>query len=247
MSEQRPSIRPYGDRLNDGAVQLSFSLPMSLSARSREAAKSIAGHLGLDQIRLISALDLGNGFSFYILYGTTTVEIDDQAIHLTEVERPLLDFWRINQLLEFELKKRVTVLGATIGTDAHTVGMDAILNAKGFGGEFGLERYPQFRVVNLGAQVPPDEVLEAAREQRVDVVLVSQVVTQRNTHLENLSLLAEMLEAEGIRQDLLLICGGPYIDSQVALEVGFDAAFGPGTTPLAVASLIVEELLRKAQ
>ncbi len=247
MSEERPFIRPYGDRLNDGAVQLSFSLPISLSAKSREAAKSIAGHLGLGQIRLISALDLGNGFSFYILYGMTTVEIDEQAIHLSEVERPLLDFWHINQLLEFELKKRVTVLGATIGSDAHTVGLDAILNAKGFGGESGLERYPQFKVVNLGAQVPPDEVLATVREQRVDVVLVSQVVTQRNTHLENLSLLAEMLEAEGMRQDLLLICGGPYIDSQVALEVGFDAAFGPGTTPLAVASLIVEELLRKSR
>jgi len=245
MTEPRPSIRPYGDRLNDGAVQLSFSLPMSLSARSREAARSIAGHLGLERIRLISALDLGNGFSYYILYGSTTVEIDGQAIHLTDVERPLLDFWRINHLLEFELKKRVTVVGATIGTDAHTVGLDAILNAKGFGGESGLERYPQFRVLNLGAQVPPEDVLEVTREEPVDVLLISQVVTQRNAHLENLTFLAEMLEAEGTRQDLLLICGGPFIDSQVALEVGFDAAFGSGTTPLAVASLIVEELLRK--
>ncbi len=247
MSEKRTLIRPYGDRLNDGSMQLSFSLPIPLSTRSREAAKSIAGRLGLDRIRLISALDLGNNFSFYILYGITSVEIDEQDIHLTDVERPLLDFWRINHLMEFELKKRVTVVGATIGTDAHTVGLDAILNAKGFGGQPGLERYPQFRVVNLGAQVPPDEVLETARGQHAEVILISQVVTQRNAHLENLTLLAEMLEAEGIRQDLLLICGGPYIDSQVALEVGFDAAFGPGTTPLAVASLIVEELLKKTR
>ena len=40
-----------------------------------------------------------------------------------------------------------------IGTDAHTVGIDAILNVKGHAGEKGLEYYREIRVVNLGAQV----------------------------------------------------------------------------------------------
>jgi beta-lysine 5,6-aminomutase beta subunit len=245
MSEREKWVRPYGDRLNDGAVQISFSLPAPLSPRSKEGAKAIALGMGLSHLRLIASLDLGNGFSFYVIYGVTDQSLDIQAIHVAEVEHPLLDFWRINHLLEFELKMKVTVIGATIGTDAHTVGLDAILNAKGFSGDSGLERFPQFRVINMGAQVPPEEVAEAVQTEHADVVLVSQVVTQRNAHLENLSQLSEILEAEGLRQDLLLVCGGPFIDAQVALEVGFDAGFGSGTTPLQVASWIVSELLRR--
>ena len=57
-------VRPYGDRLNDGAIQISFSLPIPLSAQSKEAAKQVTGKLGLEHLRLIYAQDLGNSFSF---------------------------------------------------------------------------------------------------------------------------------------------------------------------------------------
>ena len=45
------------------------------------------------------------------------------------------------------------VLGACTGSDAHAVGIDAIMNMKGFAGDYGLERYPAFDARNLGAQV----------------------------------------------------------------------------------------------
>lgn len=238
-------IKPYGDRLNDGAVQISFSLPVPLSSRSLEAAKLIAEKLGLTNIRVVFSRNIGEGFSFYILYGSLNFSVDLDSIHVPEVEIPLLNFEEINDLIKREIKRKVVVVGATIGSDAHTVGLDAILSAKGFGGEPGLERFPAFEVHNLGAQVPPEEVAEAARKYSADVILVSQVVTQRNIHLQNLSFLADYLEAEGIREKSLLICGGPYISPEVAFEVGFDAGFGPGTTPLQVASFIVSELIRR--
>lgn len=241
-------VRPYGDRLNDGAVQLSFSLPLPLSSRSKEAAKQIASRLlGLANCRLIFSQNLGNNFSFYILYGQVTEGIDYQLLNVPDIEVPLLDFWKINDLLKHELKQRVIIIGATIGADAHTVGLDAILSAKGFGGEIGLERYPQFEVHNLGPQVPPWVVVEECKRIKANVVLISQVVTQGQSHIQNLSLLAELLEAEGIRGNLILICGGPFIDAETALEVCFDAGFGPGTTPLTVASYIVQELLRRRE
>ena len=52
------------------------------------------------------------------------------------------------------------MVGACIGTDAHTVGIDAILNVKGLAGEKGLEYYGEFNVVNLGAQVAVPELVE---------------------------------------------------------------------------------------
>lgn len=55
-------------------------------------------------------------------------------------------------------------LGPGIGTDAHTVGIDAILNIKGFAGEKGLEYYREMTVHNLGAQVLiPDLGFNTAR------------------------------------------------------------------------------------
>ncbi|MCR4428754.1 MAG: cobalamin-dependent protein [Caldiserica bacterium] len=239
------SVKPYGDRMNDGAVQVSFSLPVPLSPRSLEAAKIIGEKFGLTNVRVVFSRNMGDGFSFYILYGSVNFSVDLDSIHVPEVNIPLLNFEEINDLIKREIKKKVVVLGATIGSDAHTVGLDAILSAKGFGGEPGLERFPIFEVHNLGAQVPPEQVAEFAFKYSADVVLISQVVTQRNIHLANLSLLSELIEAEGIREKVLLICGGPYIRPEVALEVGFDAGFGPGTTPLQVASFIVLELIRR--
>ncbi len=242
---QNQEVRPYGDRLNDGAIQISFSLPIPLSPQSKEAAKQIAGKLGLEHLRLVYAQDLGNSFSFYIIYGRTSGSVNLSSIHVPTIDIPQLDFWQINDLLAHELRKTVTLVGATMGADAHTVGLDAILSAKGCGGESGLERYPQFKVFNLGAQVPAEEILREIVERKADVALISQVVTQRQSHLQNLSYLEDLLEGEELRQNLILICGGPYIDAEVALEVGFDAGFGPGTTPSGVASFIVYELLRR--
>ncbi|HXE73078.1 MAG TPA: hypothetical protein VNO81_10495, partial [Candidatus Nitrosotenuis sp.] len=48
--------------------------------------------------------------------------------------------------------------------------------------------------------------------------------------------------AEGLREKLLLICGGPRLNHALAKEVGFDAGFGPGTSPRQVASFIAVEM-----
>ena len=58
------------------------------------------------------------------------------------------------------LRRKLVVVGACIGTDAHTVGIDAILNIKGFAGEKGLEYYREIKVVNLGAQVLVPELVD---------------------------------------------------------------------------------------
>jgi beta-lysine 5,6-aminomutase beta subunit len=43
----------------------------------------------------------------------------------------------------------------------------------------------------------------------------------------------------------LLLLGGPRIDHKLALSLGFDAGFGPGTLPRHVAAFIVERLSHK--
>jgi beta-lysine 5,6-aminomutase beta subunit len=77
-------------------------------------------------------------------------------------------------------------------------------------------------------------------------VLVSQVVTQRDVHKENARGLVDELVRLGIRERVLLLLGGPRIDHRLALELGYDAGFGPGTRPSDVANYVAGEVLRRA-
>ena len=57
--------------------------------------------------------------------------------------------------------------------------------------------------------------------------------------------LIELLEAEGLRDKLIVCCGGPRITHELAKELGYDAGFGMNTFADNVASYIAEELVRR--
>ena len=124
------------------------------------------------------------------------------------------------------------------------MGIDAILNIKGFAGEKGLEYYSELTVVNLGAQVSVPDLVEQARIHKADAVLVSQVVTQRDAHLHNTrEMSAAFREAFPAERRPLLVIGGPRFDESMTGELGVDRIFGKGTTPGEVASYLVHALL----
>nr|WP_269330265.1 cobalamin B12-binding domain-containing protein [Kineosporia babensis] len=138
----------------------------------------------------------------------------------------------------------MVVLGACVGTDAHTVGIDAILNIKGFAGEKGLEYYREMRVVNLGAQVGVPQLVERAQKEKADAVLISQVVTQKEAHLTTTrEVAAAFSEAYPAGRRPLLVVGGPRFDESAAAALGVDRIFGRGTTPGEVASYLAHALV----
>jgi beta-lysine 5,6-aminomutase beta subunit len=239
------NVRPYGDTLDDGQVQLSFSLPVPHGPEADEAARRVASKMGLDDPRVYHSRDLGDGYSFFIVYGRFTDAIDFTDIHVPKVESERMGYYEVNDFVRDRIGRKVVILGACTGTDAHSVGIDAIMNMKGYDGEYGLERYPELDARNLGMQVRNEDLVAEAVERGADALLVSQVVTQKDVHIKNLSELVDMLEAEGIRNRLILVAGGPRITHELALELGFDAGFGPGTTAPDVASFVVQELVRR--
>jgi beta-lysine 5,6-aminomutase beta subunit len=111
---------------------------------------------------------------------------------------------------------------------------------KGYKGDYGLERYKEFEVFNLGSQISVERLTEFVREESIDAVLASQVVTQKGSDVTNFTALAELLEAEGLREGLLLIAGGPRMTNLLAAELGYDAGFGRGTVPSDVAAFIAQ-------
>ena len=62
---------------------------------------------------------------------------------------------------------------------------------------------------------------------------------------KNLTNLVKLLEAEEIRDKIILICGGARISNELAKELGFNAGFGPGTYAEIVASFAIKELVKR--
>lgn len=239
-------VRPYGDTRGDGMVQLSFTLPVPSGPRADGAARQLANKMGLDPAMVVHSHPIGDGFTFFVVYGAVRHVVDLDEVRVVEREYPLLVPSEVNSAVRKLLRRKLVVVGGCIGTDAHTVGIDAILNVKGFAGEKGLEYYRELRVVNLGAQVTVPELVRRARAERADAVLVSQVVTQRDAHIQNTQeMSAAFREAMGPDRPLL-VAGGPRFDPLMAAELGVDRVFGRGTTPGEVASYLVHAIKERA-
>ncbi|HET8643781.1 MAG TPA: OAM dimerization domain-containing protein [Pseudonocardiaceae bacterium] len=238
-------VRPYGDTTGDGMVQVSFTLPVPHGPTADGAALQLAGKMGIEPAMVVHSHPIGDGFTFFVVYGPVTHVVDLDAVHVVEREYALLTPAEVNAAVKRSMRRKLVVVGACIGTDAHTVGIDAILNIKGFAGQKGLEYYRELKVINLGAQVDVPDLVKRARAERADAVLVSQVVTQRDAHLLNTREMAQAFrEAMGERRPLLVV-GGPRFDPRMAAELGVDRVFGRGTTPGEVASYLVHALVER--
>lgn len=241
----RQLLHPYGDRRDDGLVQLSFVLPVPPSEKAKEAALQLVKKMGFEQVLIATMESAGDDFSFFIAYGRTTLTVDFGAIEVPEVVVRKLGFDELNHQIETKLKRKIIVYGACTGTDAHAVGIDAIMNMKGFAGDYGLERYPWLEAHNLGSQVENAELAKQAKARHADVILISQIVTQRDVHKENARHFIEELKSQGLHGKVIALLGGPRIDHKLALELGFDAGFGPGTKPSDVVNYIVSHVFLK--
>jgi beta-lysine 5,6-aminomutase beta subunit len=248
-AEPAQVVRPYGDTTGDGRVQVSFTLPVPFGSateqsRAEGAALQLAGKMGLDPAMVVHAKGMGPDYTFFVVYGRVAHLVDLSQVTVVEREFPLLSPAEVNLRIRTALGRKLVVVGACIGTDAHTVGIDAILNVKGHAGEKGLEYYREIRVVNLGSQIAVPDLVVRANAERADAVLVSQVVTQRDAHLSNTRQMAaafgEAARPTGRRP--LLVVGGPRFDPAMAASLGVDKIFGKGTTPGEVASYLAAVL-----
>ena len=238
-------VKPYGDTMNDGKVQLSFTLPVPSGPEAIEAAKLLMKKMGFENPLVAFSQELTPGFTFFNCYGTSTLDVDYTNIYVPKVEGNVMDMHEVDEYVKENIGRKLIIVGASTGTDAHTVGIDAIMNMKGYAGHYGLERYEMVDAYNLGSQVPNEEFLAKAIELNADAVIVSQTVTQKDVHIQNLTNLIELMDAEGLRDKMIVVCGGPRISHELAKELGYDAGFGMNTYADDVASYIAQELVER--
>jgi beta-lysine 5,6-aminomutase beta subunit len=236
------NVKPYADHLGDGIVQMSFTLPVPYGLAARKAAQELAAKMGFEHPEVVHYQELTEGYTYFVMFGEATQTVDYASLSDEGFDVEYMSEDEIEVFAAHQIGRPIVVVGAATGTDTHSVGIDAMLNLKGFHGHHGLEGYKSFETHNLGSQVPNSVLVSRAIDLHADAILVSQTVTQQNLHIANLTELVEIVEAEGKRKQLILTCGGPRVSNELAKELGFDAGFSKGTYPYHVASFIVREL-----
>jgi beta-lysine 5,6-aminomutase beta subunit len=236
------AVKPYADHLGDGLVQMSFTLPVPYSLAARKAAMELLAKIGFEEPEVVHYEQLTEGYTYFVLYGRCVQSVDFESLQGEGFDIEYMSEDEIEQFAESHFGRPIVVVGAATGTDTHSVGIDAMLNLKGYHGHHGLEGYRSFETHNLGSQVPNGALLAKAIEVKADAILVSQTVTQQQLHVHNLTELVEMVEAEGRRGEMILACGGPRVSNELAKELGYDAGFSKGTYPHHLATFLVREL-----
>jgi beta-lysine 5,6-aminomutase beta subunit len=240
-------VKPYADHRGDGIVQLSFTLPVPYGVAARRAAQELAAKMGLEHPEVVHYQGLTDGYTHFVMFGECVHTVDYSSLSEEGMDLEYMSEEQIEAFASERIGRSIVVVGAATGTDTHSVGIDAMLNLKGFHGHHGLEGYRAFQTHNLGSQVPNSVLVARAIELNADAILVSQTVTQQQLHVKNLTELVEIVEAEGRRGQLILACGGPRVSSELAKELGYDAGFSKGTYPHHVASFIVRELAARME
>ena len=78
-------VKPYGDTLNDGMTQLSFTLPVPHGDEADEAARRLAKKMGLEEPNVVHSEDLGVGYTFFVVYGKCNHTVNYDEIEVPKV------------------------------------------------------------------------------------------------------------------------------------------------------------------
>ncbi len=103
----------------------------------------------------------------------------------------------------------IVVLG-TVEGDLHDIGQNLVsMMLEGAG----------FEVINLGAETPAEEFVEAIKEHDANILGMSALLTTTMTHMPDV---IEALEEEGIRDQVQVAIGGAPVSQDYADEIGAD-------------------------
>ena len=73
-------VKPYGDTMNDGKMQLSFTLPVQWSEAADEAARQLVAKMGFTDVQVVEGRSIATGFSFFVVYASTQQAVDVESI-----------------------------------------------------------------------------------------------------------------------------------------------------------------------
>jgi len=123
----------------------------------------------------------------------------------------------IGRTLETEENKEIftgTMVIGTIYGDVHTVGKDVAKAV--FAAEIGV------KVVDLGIEVPSEKFVDAVKQYDANIVGLGTYMSET---FYNTPTVVEALKKAGLRDKVIVVCGGPAVNCNKAMEFGADGAW----------------------
>ena len=117
----------------------------------------------------------------------------------------------------------------TVDEDIHNIGKNILITMLKANG---------FEVVDLGVEIPNEEFVEGVKEHDPDVLGMSALMTMTMDHQQEV---IELLEEEGLREDLKIMVGGAPTSQEWCEEIGADGYGDNADAAVEVAKKLVEE------
>ncbi len=225
-------IKPEMEWQGDGIIQITLFLPTD--ERTAEfAAIEIGKNLGLEDVEVIhkEVLQAAEGTRIE-LKGKVPFTIDTSTLVIPPKPEIMSD-----DEIRKEIENRpMKIVAGTVGEDEHSVGLREIIDIKHGGIEgYGIECH------YLGTSVPVEKLIDAAIELNADAILASTIISHDDIHYKSMKLMHELCVEKGIRDKIILACGGTQVSNELAVEQGVDAGFGRGTKGVHVATFLVKK------
>ncbi|MDF2592490.1 MAG: Sbm3 [Clostridia bacterium] len=225
-------VKPEVEWKADGVVAITIFLP--LPERTAEFAAIKCGeNMGLEDVTVVhkQCLHPSEG---------TLVEIKGKVkfdINVDELIIPEKPEVLSAEAVRADIQENpIFVVAATVGQDEHSVGLKETLDIK----HGGIEGYG-VKYLYLGTSCPVEKLVDAAIETNASAILASMIITHDDIHIKNMRKIHDLCVEKGIRDKIMIICGGTQVSNEIAKEAGMDAGFGRGTKGIDVVSFMVKK------
>lgn len=225
-------IKPEMEWCADGVVMITMMLPTD--KRTAEFASIELGKkMNLEDIEVISTEIMQKSEGTRIeMKGRVPFDVDLKDLVIPEEPNVLTD----EEIREDIEAKPMKIVAATVGEDEHSVGLREIIDIK----HGGIEKYG-IECHYLGTSVPVEKLVDAAIELNADAILASTIISHDDIHYKNMKKLHEYCIEKGIRDKVIIVCGGTQVTPEIAVKQGVDAGFGRNSKGINVATFLVEK------
>ncbi|MCM1990824.1 D-ornithine 4,5-aminomutase subunit OraE [Oceanirhabdus seepicola] len=230
------TITPEVEWKKDGYVTVTLFIPED-ELVSEAAALEIGRKMNLTDVEIIhKQVQQASEGTLVEIKGRVSFTVDKATLKVPEKVKVLDEMFMKDYIAEKPMK----VVCATVGEDEHSVGLRETIDIK----HGGIEKYG-IKYEYLGTSCPIEKLVDAAIECEADVILASTIITHNDVHTKNMKKIHDLCVEKGVRDKLILACGGTQVTNEIAKANGMDAGFGRGKRGKHVATFLIEERMRK--
>jgi beta-lysine 5,6-aminomutase beta subunit len=182
---------------------------------------------------------MGDGFTFFVVYGRVSTLVDTDKVQVVERDFPLLSAKEVNAVIKRRLRRRLNVVGCVHRHRRAHGRHRRDPQPQGHRGGEGPGVLPGAVGDQPGAQVSVPELVETARGRRPTRCWCRRWSPSATRTCRTPGDVGGVPGGAAGGQAAAVIVGGPRLRRADGRRLGVDRIFGRGTTPREVASTLV--------